>query len=43
VVQLASLSKDKMMKRSGQIEVVAELAKEFDFYDNDNNNTPQRT
>ena len=37
VVQLASLSKDKMMKRSGQIEVVAELAKEFDFYDNDDN------
>jgi dehydrogenase/reductase SDR family protein 1 len=35
VVQLASLSKDKMMKRSGQIEVVAELATEFDFYDND--------
>ena len=38
VVQLASLSKDKMMKRSGQVEVVAELAKEFDFYDNDDNN-----
>ncbi|OEU23606.1 NAD(P)-binding protein [Fragilariopsis cylindrus CCMP1102] len=35
VVQLASLSKDKMMERSGQVEVVAELAKEFDFYDND--------
>ena len=37
VVQLASLSKDKMMKRSGQVEVVAELAKEFDFFDNDDN------
>jgi dehydrogenase/reductase SDR family protein 1 len=36
VVQLASLSKDKMMKRSGQIEVAAELAKEFNFYDSDN-------
>jgi dehydrogenase/reductase SDR family protein 1 len=36
VVQLASLSKDIMMKRSGQIEVVAELATEFNFYDNDN-------
>jgi dehydrogenase/reductase SDR family protein 1 len=37
VVQLASLSKDKMMKRSGHVEVVAELAKEFNFYDDDNN------
>lgn len=33
VVELAALPKDTMMERSGNIEVVAELAKEFDFYD----------
>ena len=35
LVRLASLSKDDMMSRSGNVEVVAELAKEFDFTDVD--------
>lgn len=35
VVKLASLSKDAMMARSGNVEVVAELAKEMDFTDLD--------
>lgn len=35
VVKLASLPKDKMMDRTGNIEVVAELAKEMDFTDID--------
>ena len=40
VVQLASLSQDDMMKRSGRIEVVAELAQEFDFTDTDGRRPP---
>lgn len=40
VVKLASLPKDKMMERSGNIEVVAELAKELDFYDIDGKTRP---
>lgn len=40
VVELASLSKDDMMSRSGNVEVVAELAKEFDFVDVDGNRPP---
>jgi len=35
VAKLASLSKDAMMARSGNVEVVAELAKEMDFTDVD--------
>ncbi|KAL7528867.1 hypothetical protein ACHAWF_002740 [Thalassiosira exigua] len=35
VAKLASLSKDAMMARSGNVEVVAELAKELDFVDAD--------
>ena len=35
LVRLASLSKEDMMSRSGNVEVVAELAKEFDFTDVD--------
>mmetsp|Transcript_28307 Transcript_28307/g.51592 ORF Transcript_28307/g.51592 Transcript_28307/m.51592 type:complete len:380 (+) Transcript_28307:72-1211(+) len=35
LVQLASLDKETMMERSGNVEVVAEMAKEFDFYDLD--------
>lgn len=35
VVKLASLSKDAMMARSGNVEVVAELAKEMEFTDVD--------
>lgn len=37
VVKLASLSKNVMMARSGNVEVVAELAKEMDFTDVDGN------
>lgn len=40
VAQLASLSKDEMMKRSGNVEVVAELAKEFDFTDTNGSRPP---
>lgn len=40
VVELAALPKDVMMERSGNIEVVAELAKEFDFTDVDGNIPP---
>ena len=40
VVKLASLSNDAMMKRSGNVEVVAELAKEFDFTDTDGSQPP---
>jgi len=40
VVKLVSLPKDKMMERSGKIEVVAELAKELDFYDIDGKTRP---
>ena len=35
VVELAALPKDVMMERSGNVEVVAELANEFDFDDVD--------
>jgi len=37
VVELAALSKDSMMKRSGNVEVVAELATEFGFTDTNGN------
>ena len=40
VAKLASLSKDEMMERSGNVEVVAELAKEFDFTDTDGSQPP---
>lgn len=40
VVQLASLDKDAMMARSGKVEVVAELAKEFGFTDVDGSTPP---
>lgn len=40
VATLASLSKDDMMERSGNVEVVAELAKEFYFTDTDGNQPP---
>lgn len=40
LVQLASLGKKTMMERSGNVEVVAELAKEFDFYDSDGSQPP---
>ena len=33
VAQLASLGSEAMLARSGSVEVVAELAKEFDFTD----------
>ncbi len=39
VVELAALPKDTMMERSGSVEVVAELANEFDF-DDINGNRP---
>ena len=35
VARLASLGADAMLERSGKVEVVAELAKEFDFTDVD--------
>ena len=40
VVQLASLDKNTMMARSGNVEVVAELAKEFGFTDLDGSQPP---
>eukprot|EP00532_Pseudo-nitzschia_australis_P001359 CAMPEP_0168180760 /NCGR_PEP_ID=MMETSP0139_2-20121125/10750_1 /TAXON_ID=44445 /ORGANISM="Pseudo-nitzschia australis, Strain 10249 10 AB" /LENGTH=366 /DNA_ID=CAMNT_0008101081 /DNA_START=152 /DNA_END=1255 /DNA_ORIENTATION=- len=40
VVELAALPKTTMMERSGNVEVVAELAKEFDFNDLDGNRPP---
>lgn len=40
VVELAALSKDAMMERSGNVEVVAELATEFDFDDADGKRPP---
>ena len=40
VVKLASLPKKTMMERSGNVEVVAELAKEFDFTDVDGTQPP---
>ena len=40
VVQLASLNKEAMMARSGNVEVVAELADEFGFTDVDGNRPP---
>lgn len=40
VVELTKLPKDEMMKRSGQVEVVAELAAEFDFTDVDMSRPP---
>ncbi len=40
LVQLASLNKERMMARSGNVEVVAELAKEFDFTDIDGSQPP---
>jgi dehydrogenase/reductase SDR family protein 1 len=40
LVQLASLDKEQMMERSGNVEVVAELAKEFDFTDQDGSRPP---
>merc|ERR1712232_578837 len=40
VVKLASLGETEMMLRSGQVEVVAELAKEFNFNDIDGNRPP---
>lgn len=40
VVELAALSKDAMMERSGNVEVVAELATEFDFHDVDGKRPP---
>lgn len=42
VVALASLPKEDMMARSGHVQVVAELAKEFDFYDDDDVNGKRR-
>ena len=40
VVKLASLSKDAMMERSGNVEVVAEIANELGFTDVDGNVPP---
>jgi len=40
VVELAALSKERMMERSGNVEVVAELATEFDFIDVDGKRPP---
>lgn len=40
VVELAALPKDTMMERSGNVEVVAELANEFDFDDVNGNRPP---
>eukprot|EP00584_Thalassiosira_punctigera_P000620 CAMPEP_0172529950 /NCGR_PEP_ID=MMETSP1067-20121228/3865_1 /TAXON_ID=265564 ORGANISM="Thalassiosira punctigera, Strain Tpunct2005C2" /NCGR_SAMPLE_ID=MMETSP1067 /ASSEMBLY_ACC=CAM_ASM_000444 /LENGTH=390 /DNA_ID=CAMNT_0013314087 /DNA_START=55 /DNA_END=1227 /DNA_ORIENTATION=+ len=40
LVKLASLDGEAMMARSGKVEVVAELAKEFDFYDLDGKRPP---
>lgn len=40
VVELAALPKGKMIERSGNVEVVAELAKEFDFSDVGGNRPP---
>eukprot|EP00529_Nitzschia_sp_RCC80_P012073 CAMPEP_0113451628 /NCGR_PEP_ID=MMETSP0014_2-20120614/6434_1 /TAXON_ID=2857 /ORGANISM="Nitzschia sp." /LENGTH=561 /DNA_ID=CAMNT_0000342985 /DNA_START=182 /DNA_END=1868 /DNA_ORIENTATION=+ /assembly_acc=CAM_ASM_000159 len=40
LVQLTKVSKDEMMKRSGQVEVVAELAREFGFTDVDQSRPP---
>ena len=40
VVELAALPKDDMMERTGNIEVVAELATEFDFTDEGGNRPP---
>ena len=40
LVKLASLSKEEMMARSGNVEVVAELAKELDFTDTDGSQPP---
>ena len=40
VVKLASLGKTEMMLRSGKVEVVAELANEFNFDDIDGNRPP---
>jgi dehydrogenase/reductase SDR family protein 1 len=40
VVELAALSKDSMMERSGNVEVVAELATEFGFEDADGRKPP---
>ena len=33
LAELLQLSKDEMLERSGSVEVIAELANEFDFYD----------
>jgi len=40
VVELAALSKERMMDRSGNVEVVAELATEFNFIDVDGKRPP---
>ena len=40
VARLASLDRDAMMARSGNVEVVAELADEFDFDDIDGSRPP---
>lgn len=40
LVKLASLDEEAMMARSGNVEVVAELAKEFDFCDVDGRQPP---
>eukprot|EP00533_Pseudo-nitzschia_delicatissima_P008632 CAMPEP_0116081274 /NCGR_PEP_ID=MMETSP0327-20121206/2112_1 /TAXON_ID=44447 /ORGANISM="Pseudo-nitzschia delicatissima, Strain B596" /LENGTH=355 /DNA_ID=CAMNT_0003572003 /DNA_START=141 /DNA_END=1208 /DNA_ORIENTATION=- len=40
VVELAALPKEAMMERSGNVEVVAELANEFDFDDVNGNRPP---
>ena len=40
VVEMAALPKEAMMKRSGNVEVVAELANEFDFDDVNGNRPP---
>jgi dehydrogenase/reductase SDR family protein 1 len=40
VVQLTSLPQETMLARSGQVEVVAELAKEFDFCERDGTRPP---
>ena len=40
VVELAALPKEAMMERSGNVEVVAELANEFDFNDVNGNRPP---
>jgi len=40
VVELANLDKERMMERSGNVEVVAELAKEFGFTEADGSQPP---